>query len=122
MQALENVFHMLVSGWMDVLWLPLAAFVVHKGQKLKALFFVVVCISSLRLQMEIMESTGYNAGFTGWFKMDSFHRGMIVYSIFIGIYLILSCLSPYTKGPIYLAASLSIFFMAFVASSLIMIV
>ncbi len=121
MESLQNIFHLLVPEWVDLLWLPVAVLIVHKAQKLKALFFVIICIASLRLQMEIMASTGFNSGFTGWIKMDSFQRGLIVYSVFIAIYLLLSYLSPYTKGPIYLAASLSIFFMAFISSSLIMI-
>lgn len=116
-----SIFQNFMTDWLDLLWFPIAAFAVHKGQKLKALFFVAICVASLRLQMEIMASTGYNYGFTGWFQMSSFNRGLIVYSIFIAGYLLLSYLSPYTKGPIYLAASLSIFFMAFVASSFMMI-
>lgn len=120
--ALENLFQIFVSEWLDLLWLPVAALIVHQGQKLKALFFVIICIASLRLQMETMQSTGYSFGFTGWMQMSSFHRGLIVYAAFIAIYLLLSYFSPYTKGPIYLAASLSIFFMAFVTSSFIMIV
>ena len=111
-----------MSGWLDLLWLPVAMLIVHKGQKLKSLFFVLICIASLRLQMELMASTGYNYGFTGWFEMSSFHRGLIVYALFIALFLLLSHLSPFTKGAIYLAASLSIFFMAFIVSSFIMIV
>ncbi len=122
MQTLQTLFQIFAAGWLDLLWLPVAAAIVHRGQKLKALFFVAVCIATLRLQMEIMESTGFTKGFTGWFEMSSFQRGMIVYGIFIGLYLLLSYLSPYTKGPIYLAASLSIYFMAFTASSFLMIV
>jgi len=120
--SLESLFHFFISSWLDLLWLPVAALIVHKGQKLKALFFVGLCIACLRLQMEIMASTGYNFGFTGFMHMSSFHRGLIVYSFFIAGYLLLSYFSPYTRGPIYLAASLSIFFMAFVTSSFIMLV
>jgi hypothetical protein len=122
MQPIENFLQAFMTEWPDLLWLPVAALIVHKGQKLKALFFVIVCISSLRLQMEIMQSTGFTRGFTGFFQISSFQRGLIVYSVFIAGYILISYLSPYTKGPIYLAASLSIFFMAFVASFFMMMV
>ncbi len=119
---LDNIFNVFVAEWLDLLWIPVALAIVHKGQRLKSIFFIITCIACLRLQMGIMASTGYNFGFTGWFEMSSFRRGLIVYAIFIALFLLLSHLSPYTKGPIYLAASLSIFFMAFILSSLIMIV
>ena len=109
------------SHYLDALWLPVALLVVHKGQKWKAAAFIGLCMVVFRLQMEIMDSTGFRTGFTGFFKMSLYHRGLIVYGIFILLYLILSRLSPYTKGIIYLAASLSIFFMAFFVSSIVMI-
>ena len=112
----------LAVEWLDLLWIPIALFIVHKGQKLKAVFFILICVATLRLQMEIMQSIGYSGGLTGFFEMSSFNRGLIVYSVFIAGYLLLSYLSPYTRGPIYLAASLSIFFMAFVCSTALMAV
>ncbi len=119
---MPNLLHIFMTEWLDLLWIPVALAIVHKGQRLKSVFFVITCVACLRLQIGIMASTGYNFGFTGWFEMSSFRRGMIVYAIFIAIFLLLSHLSPYTKGPIYLAACLSIFFMAFIISSLLMIV
>lgn len=111
-----------MTEWPDLLWIPVAMLIVHKGQRIKALFFILICVAALRLQMGIMASTGYNYGFSGWFEMTSFNRGLIVYSVFIAAYLLLSYLSPFTRGAIYLAASLSIFFMAFIVSSFLMII
>lgn len=110
----------LFLDWMDALWIPAALFIVHKKQRIKAVFFILACMLSLRLQAEMIELTGFNAGFTGLLESSSFKRGQIFYSICIGIYLILSYYSPRTKGVIYMAASLSIYFMAFVGSMVLM--
>jgi hypothetical protein len=47
-------------------------------------------------------------------------RGEIVYGIFIIMFLVLVRYSPQTKGIIFFAASLSVYFMAFIASMVIM--
>ena len=106
----------LFLDWIDALWIPAAIFIVHKKQRIKAVLFILVCMLSLRLQAEMIEMTGFNTGFTGLFDSSVFKRGQIFYSICIGIYLILSYYSPRTSGVIYMAASLSIYFMAFVGS------
>ena len=119
---LTRAIYVFTSEWLDVVWIPVAALVVHKGQKLKAVAFVVLCMMVMRLQIEIVESTGFRKGFTGLMDASLYHRGLIVYGVFITIYLLLSYFSPYTKGVIYLAASISIFFMAFLVSSIVMII
>lgn len=107
--------------WMDVLWIPLALLVARKGQKIKAVAFIGCCMLTLRLQSDLVKVTGHDRGFTGFFESDVFYRGMMVYSVFIFIFLVLSYISPRTRGVIYIAACLSIFFMAFIASSFIML-
>ncbi len=107
--------------WIDVLWIPIALFVVHKKQRVKAVLFILACMFCLRLQAEIIQSTGFKSGFTGLLESDVFHRGLIFYSICISIYLLLSYISPNTKGAIYMAASLSLFFMAFIGSMVLMV-
>jgi len=110
----------LFLNWIDALWIPAALFIVHKKQRIKAVLFIVVCMISLRLQAEMIEMTGFDKGFTGLFDGSVFKRGQIFYSVCIAIYLILSYYSPRTRGVIYMAASLSIFFMAFVGSMVLM--
>ena len=114
--------HLFVAGWLDAVWLPIAAAVVHKGQRLKAVAFAGLCMIVMRLQIEIIQSLGFKTGFTGLWNASLYHRGIVTYGIFMLIYLLLSDFSPYTRGVIYLAASISIFFMAFVASSIVMII
>ena len=110
----------LLLNWVDALWIPAALFIVHKKQRIKAVLFVLACMVSLRLQAEMIALTGFSTGFVGLFDGDVFHRGMIFYGVCIALYLILSYYSPRTRGVIYMAASLSIFFMAFVGSMVLM--
>ncbi len=119
---LARAIYVFTSGWLDVIWIPVAALAVNAGQRLKAVAFVILCMLVMRLQIEIVESTGFRKGFTGLWDMSLYHRGLLTYGIFITIYLLLSYFSPYTKGVIYLAASISIFFMAFLVSSIVMII
>ena len=110
-----------LSAWADVLWLPLALIIVHKGQRIKACAFIILCGIVMRLQIQIFEMMGMPKGVTGWFDWPLIYRGYAVYGAFILLFLILSYFSPFTRGVIYFAASLSIFFMAFTASSIVLI-
>lgn len=114
--------HIFVTQWLDAVWLLLAPVVVHKGQRWKALAFVVLCMTVLRLQVGIVDSFGFDKGITGWLGWPAMDRGFAVYGIFTALYLVLSWFSPMTRGAIYLAASLSIFFMAFAVSSIVLII
>ncbi len=111
-----------LTNWADSLWIPLAILTVHKGQRLKAAGFVILCMLVLRLQIEMMQSFGFANGFTGWLDWPLLYRGFAVYGFFTLIYLILSWISPFTRGAIYLAASLSIFFMAFTVSTVVLVI
>ena len=110
-----------VREWADLTWLPLALLIVHKGQKIKACAFIIICMIVMRLQIQTFQMMGFSKGVTGFFDWPLMHRGYAVYGVFILLFLILSYLSPYTRGPIYLAASLSIFFMAFTVSSIVLV-
>lgn len=111
-----------LMNWIDLLWLPVAVLVVHPGQRWKAGLFVILCALVMRLQIDIVNSTGFKTGFTGLMDAPLYTRGLVVYSLFILVYLILSYYSPATRGSIYLAASLSLFFMAFIASTVVMVI
>lgn len=107
--------------WFDAALIPLALIIARKGQKIKAAAFVVACMIALRLQAEIIIGTGHPFGFTSLMKSYVLYRGMCIYAFFVLVFLGLSYISPRTTGVIYLAASLSIFFMAFVSSFLMML-
>lgn len=126
MIQVSSLFHQILSiiapytHWADALWIPIAALAAHKSQKIKAVLFVLACMFALRLQADIFARSGYPTGFISLMESYVLYRGMIIYSVFIALYLILSYYSPYTRGVIYMAASLSIFFMAFFVSILMM--
>lgn len=110
-----------VWNWLDALWIPVALLIVHKSQKIKAAAFVVLCMTVLRLQIEIIEGFKLERSITGLFDYPLIFKGYVAYGLFFALYLLLSYLSPYTRGAIYLAATLSIFFMAFTVSTVVLI-
>lgn len=106
----------LVYDWIDLLWLPVTWFAVHKHQRLKSILFVLACIFVLRLQIELLYSIGYPTGILEISSMPLYHRGLITYGIGISAFLILAHFSPRTKGFIYMAACLSSFILIFCIS------
>lgn len=121
MDTIHALWQSLTQDWLLLIWIPVAVVIVHKGQRLKIGAFIIVISILLRLQVELVQSTGFAKGFTGLIDMSLEKRGLIVHSIFIALFLLLSYLSPNTKGAIYLAASLSLFFMSFFLSSIFML-
>ena len=107
--------------WIDFIWLPLALVVVHKDQRLWALGMIGSCLLMMRMQIELIEGTGYTHGFLGLIAADIRTRAMIAYTFFYVVYLLLCFYSPNTKGSVFMAASISIFFMAFFSSTVIML-
>lgn len=105
----------------DLLWVPVALLCLHKGQRLKAVLFVLACAFIMRLQIELMESIGYDDGFLRWIDASLYIRGLITYSLFILGFFILSSFSPRTDSFVYVAASITIFIAAFCVSSLVMV-
>jgi len=75
----------------------------------------------MRLQVELVYSTGFAQGFTGLVEMDVYSRGQITYSVFYVLYIVLAIYSPGTKGPVFMAASISVFFAALFTSMLVMV-
>lgn len=107
--------------WIDFIWLPIGFFVVHKGQRLKTLAFILACLLLFRTQLELMASIGHPDGFLGWIKMGLYERGLIVYGILFTLFLILAHLSPNTKGVIFMAAALSLMILGFCISMIVMV-
>lgn len=85
---------------------------VHKGQRIKAALFALGCYVALRLQLELMQATGYPDGVFHYLDSDPYERGVVGYGILVALYLLLCYISPNTKGVVFLAASLSIYFTA----------
>jgi hypothetical protein len=121
-QQIQEWGHLFVYEWLDLTWLVLAILIVHKGQRLKACAFITICMIVMRLQIQTFQMIGLSKGVTGLIDWPLMMRGYVVYGVFIFLFLILSYFSPYTRGAIYMAASLSIFFMAFTVSSIVLVI
>ena len=111
-----------ILQYIDLLWLPLGLLAMHKQHRCWAIGFFIGCMLMMRLQAELMVSTGYDNGFLGLFEMGAHRRGQNTYSIFYVIYIALAVYSPGTKGPIFMAASISIFFAALFTSMIVMLI
>lgn len=110
----------LIYQWLDLLWLPAALLAVHRGQRLMAAGFVLACVFSLRMQIELMASLGFPQGILGFLNAGLYNRGLITYSLVTALFLVLAYLSPNTKGAIFLAASISLYILSFCTSMLVM--
>ena len=104
-----------------MLWLLLALFFVHGKQRLLATSFFIASMVMMRLQVELMGAIGYERGIIGVISMPVFSRGLIVYSAFYLGYILLAHYSKESRPAVFLAASISIFFMALFVSSVVMV-
>lgn len=111
----------IIYQWIDLIWIPVALLFTRPGQRLLACGFVIVCVLTLRTQIELMESIHKGAGLLGWLDLGLYERGLIIYGFLIALFLILAHFSPNTKGVIFLAASLTLYILGFCASMLAMI-
>jgi hypothetical protein len=111
----------LLYQWIDLLWVPVALFMTHKGHRVMGMAFVLSCVFTLRLQVELMDSIGFPDGILGLIHADAFKRGLIVWGILIGLFLLLARLSPNAFYAVFMAAALTIYFLAFTASTVLMV-
>lgn len=105
----------------DILWLPLVFVIMHKHQRFIACGFLISCMLVMRLQVELMESGGFHNGILQIMNSTVFDRSIIVYNIFYMLYFLMAYFSQKSIHFVFLGASISIFFMAFFISSLLMI-
>ena len=110
-----------ILQWLDLIWLPIGYLFIHRPHRALAAAFFLSCMLMMRLQAELMISIGYSAGLIGLWGMHVFLRGLIVYSIFYALYLLLAHYSRDTRKAVFLAASISVFFMALFVSSIVMV-
>ncbi len=120
MSAFFTNFSQGLYNYIDLLWLPVAWFTVHKHQRLKTIAFITACILTLRTQVELMDSTGFDAGFLPFWDASAYSRGLITYGLVIALFLILAYYSPRTDKVVFFAAALSIYILAFCTSMLLM--
>lgn len=111
-----------IAHWLDSIWLLCAIIAVEGWQrKLKALGFVAICMTTLRLQVALVSRMGYQSGLLPLVALNPFHRGVIVYSLVIMLNFILVHYFPATRGVFYISFSLGLFFVGFALSSVVML-
>ena len=109
--------------WIDCLWLPISLFMVPRGKRLMVLAFIIACILTLRTQIELMNGIGHPNGILGLMPgLGLYERGLIVYGLLIGLFLILAKFSPKSSAMVFLAVIITIYLFAFCGSMLLMLV
>ena len=108
-------------NWIDLLWIPVALLVLPRNQWLEALFVIFCAVIMLRLQVELVAVLGWDGGFTGYLPYDPYIKGLIAYSIIIAVYMILLLVLKLYKWRAHIILSVSVFFNAFIVSSIVMI-
>lgn len=103
------------------MWLPIAFFGVHERHRWWAAGFVVSCMLMMRLQAELMSHGGFEFGILHLMNASVYSRGLATYSIFYILFLIMAHYSPRTEGVIFMAACLSIFFLAMFVTMFVMV-
>jgi hypothetical protein len=111
----------IIYNWIDLLWVPIAYFTVHKKHRWWAVGFVVICMIIMRLQVELMVSIGHPNGILPLIESHVNSRLLLTYSFFYVGFLAMAHYSPKTEGIVFMGACLGIFFMAFFTSSALMI-
>lgn len=107
--------------WIDALWLPIAYVGVHKKHRWWALGFVACSMLLVRLLAETMTHIGYEHGIMGFMTSNVYSRGIVVSSLYYALFLIMAHFSPNTKGVVFMAACLTLFFAIFVTAALVML-
>ena len=111
----------MILNYIDLIWLPIALFIVHKEQRIITAAFFVSCFIMMRLQIEMMLSIGYPNGFLPLLKFSVQNTALVVYMFFYIAYIAVTYWSKGTNKHILLAASISIFFAAMLTSMVIMV-
>ena len=106
--------------WIDLIWLPVGWVLVRKEQRIKVMIFFLICMFTLRTQIQLMESIGYPTGILTLLHSALFPRGLVVYSVINAVFLGLLHYFPATKGVFLLAFMLSVYIGAFCVSMLLM--
>jgi hypothetical protein len=126
--SLHHILHFLVMlvfdllyHWVDLLWVPIFFFGVHKKHRWYALGFAIGTIILVHTLSEIMVSIGYPTGIISYMSSNVHSRLLITSSIIYSIFLIIAHYSPGTRGVVFMAASLTFFFLTLVISSIIMV-
>jgi hypothetical protein len=110
-----------ILNWIDLAWVPIALLLVRKGQRVNATLFVLACVLTLRLQVELMFEVGFGNGFFKFVDMPALLRGFMAYGAFIAVFLGLSRWSRERDHYVNMAAAITVYIAAFCVSTFIML-
>jgi len=108
-------------GYIDLMWIALVPLLVKKRLWIKTILFILACIIVLRFQVELMEVIGFADGLLNFIHYPLLDRGMITYGVFIALFLILTHFSQDEDAYVFMAAAISVFFGAFIVSSIVLV-
>lgn len=111
----------IILQWIDMIWLVLIPLVAHPHQRKIAVATFLACALMMRMQVELMNSTGFDTGFLPFMKSTAMERGMVVYNFFYMLYTLFAFHLPRSKPAVFMGASITIFFIAFTSSMFIMV-
>ncbi|MAZ75965.1 MAG: hypothetical protein CMH31_01535 [Micavibrio sp.] len=111
----------LFMNWIDFLWIGVALLLAKGRYKAYSVIFVFVSILMLRLQVKLMQEIGFGNGILQWIDTPVLFRGMMAYGVFIAAFLGLVSLSKDENAYVFIAASITIFTIAFCVSSAVMV-
>lgn len=107
--------------WIDSIWLLIALIAAGKKQRLLSLIFIGACMAMMRMQIEMLVAMGYSFGMLKLLPYHIFWRGVASYSLVYVLYFIFIRVFPGSRGVLLLASMISLFFLAFLLSTFIMV-
>ncbi|MCK5385082.1 MAG: hypothetical protein KAJ29_05845 [Alphaproteobacteria bacterium] len=116
MFVFEFLYH-----WVDLLWIPVFFFGVHKKHCWYSVGFAIGSIILVHTLSEIMVSIGYPTGIIGYMSSNVHSRLLITSSIIYSIFLLLAHFSSKTFGIVFMAAGLTFFFLILVIGTIVMV-
>lgn len=108
-------------NWIDLLWIPVLFFGVHKRHRWYAAGFAVGSIILIHTLSEIITSIGYPTGIFSFMTSNVHSRLIVTSSIIYSLFLLVAHYSPKTMGVVFMAACLTFFFLILVIGSIIMV-
>ncbi len=110
-----------ILNWADLGWILVAFVLLPKHQSFKAMLFILCCVLTLRLQVELMLEIGHPQGMLPFLDYPQLLRGYAVYGAFIFVFLLLSKFSKDVSTYVYIAAAITMYIVAFCTSSVVML-
>ena len=117
---ISQIFLLFRAEWLDATWILIALMTLHKGHKLLGAAFVLLCMVSLRLLVELFAGVNFSLGVLDA-STPNLYRGYWSYSVFIAIFFLLAYGSKGSDPYSFVAAAISMLIFAFCVSAVIMV-